>query len=155
MKITAQEEYGLRCLLQLARLTEKNSLASLNDIAASEKITPDYAAKLLMILRQANLAESVRGKSGGYRLARPPEKIYLDEVICVLSGEMFESNSCSQFPGNDLKCVHISCCSIRSVWLSISQLLINLLKQVTLKDLLEEKEEVITKLIKSKLALSS
>jgi len=155
MKITAQEEYGLRCLLQLARLTANSDLASLHDIAKAEKITPDYTAKLLMVLRQANLVESVRGKSGGYRLARTSEKIYLDEVIRALSGEFFETNSCNQFPGNEAKCVHISCCSIRSVWMSISGVLFKLLKQVTLKDLLETKEDAITKFIRDKLPASA
>lgn len=152
MKITSQEEYGLRCLLQIARLTEKNELAALEDIAGAEHISTDYAAKLLTVLRQANLVNSVRGKNGGYKLSRPPEKINLDEVIKYLSGELFETNSCQQFPGNDLQCIHISCCSIRSVWLSISQILFSILKKVTLKDLLE-KEDILTKYLRKELSL--
>lgn len=153
MKITSQEEYGLRCLLQVASLTLKNELASLEDIAKAEHITTDYAAKLLTVLRQTKLIESVRGKSGGYKLSRPPEKIYLDEVIRALSGELFESQSCQQFPGNDSKCIHISCCSIRSVWLSISHILFGLLKRVSLFDLLS-KEDILTKQLKKELALT-
>ena len=153
MKITSQEEYGLRCLLQVAQLTVKDDLASLEDIAASEHITTDYAAKLLSILRQVNLVESVRGKSGGYKLTRSPEKIYLDEVIRSLSGELFETNSCQQFPGNDSKCVHISCCSIRSVWFSISHILFSILKQITIKDLME-KEDILTKYLKKELVFN-
>ena len=153
MKITAQEEYGLRCLLQVARLTIKDELASLEDIARNEHITTDYAAKLLTILRRANLIESVRGKSGGYRLKQSPEKIYLDEVIKNLSGELFETTSCNQFPGNDSKCVHISCCSIRSVWFSISHILFNLLSQITLKDLLGN-EDLLSKYLKKQLVVN-
>ena len=153
MKITAQEEYGLRCLLQVAVLTAKNELASLDDIANAEHITSDYAAKLLAVLRQVNLIESVRGKNGGYKLSRPPEKIYLDEVIRSLSGELFETESCGQFTGNDSKCIHISCCSIRSVWLSISHILFSMLKRVSLADLLS-KEDVLTKYLKKELAIT-
>ncbi len=153
MKITAQEEYGLRCLLQVAQLTLKEELASLEGIAKAEHITSDYAAKLLMSLRQANLVESVRGKSGGYRLSRPADKIFLDEVIRSLSGELFETESCGQFTGNDSKCIHISCCSIRSVWLSVSHILFSLLKRVSLSDLLS-KEDVLTKYLKKELALT-
>lgn len=154
MKITSQEEYGLRCLLQVAILTMKNDLASLEDIAKNEHMTTDYAAKLLGILRQTNLVESVRGKSGGYRLSKKPEEITLDPVIKSLSGgELFESNSCEQFTGNDEKCVHIDCCSIRSVWFSVSHVLFGLLKQVTLKDLLE-KEDLLSKYLKKELILN-
>ena len=151
MKITAQEEYGLRCLLQVAQLTLKDNLTSLEDIAKAEHITTDYAAKLLSLLRQANFIESVRGKAGGYKLAKTPENIYLDEVIRSLSGELFESQSCQQFPGNDSKCIHISCCSIRSVWMSISQVLFGMLKRISLKDLLE-KEDFLTKSLKKEFA---
>ena len=153
MKITAQEEYGLRCLLQVAQLTMKDELTSLEDIASAEHITPDYAAKLLSALRQGDFIESVRGKSGGYKLKRTPDKIYLDEVIRFLSGELFESQSCQQFSGNDLKCIHINCCSIRSVWLSMSHILFGILKQITLKDLLT-KEDVLTKYLKKELVIS-
>ena len=152
MKITAQEEYGLRCLLQVAQLTAKDELASLEDIAKAEHITTDYAAKLLTSLRQTNFVESVRGKSGGYKLTRMPENIYLDDVIRSLSGELFETESCQQFPGNDSKCIHISCCSIRSVWMSMSQILFSLLKRISLKDLLE-KEDILTKYLKKEIAL--
>ena len=153
MKITAQEEYGLRCLLQVAVLTAKNELASLDDIANAEHITSDYAAKLLTVLRQVNLIESVRGKNGGYKLSRLPEKIYLDEVIRSLSGELFETESCGQFTGNDSKCIHVSCCSIRSVWLSISHILFSMLKRVSLADLLS-KEDILTKHLKKELAIT-
>lgn len=153
MKITSQEEYGLRCLLQVAQLTKKDELASLDDIAKAEHITSDYAAKLLSLLRQANFIESVRGKSGGYKLTRPAEKISLDEVIRSLSGRLFETDSCEQFPGNDSKCIHINCCSIRSVWLSLSHIVFNILKQITLKDLLE-KEDLLSKYLKKELVLN-
>ena len=152
MKITAQEEYGLRCLLQIAYITLKKELASLEEIAEAEKITSDYAAKLLSVLRQKNLVLSVRGKTGGYKLVKQAENIYLDEVIRALSGELFDSHSCSQFTGNEQQCVHISCCSIRSVWFSVSNILFGMLKQVSLKDLLE-KEDILTKYLKKQLAL--
>ena len=153
MKVTSQEEYGLRCLLQVAILTQNGELASLENIAKAEKISTDYSAKLLSVLREADLVQSVRGKSGGYKLTRTAEKISLDEVIRSLSGELFETQSCQQFPGNEMKCVHISCCSIRPIWLSISQIMFNVLKQITLKDLLE-KEDILTKYLKKELVLS-
>ena len=73
MKISAQEEYGLRCLLQLAQSGDKGS-ATLPEIAAAEGLSVPYAAKLLSVLRQAGLIESVRGRSGGYRLATRSRK---------------------------------------------------------------------------------
>lgn len=153
MKITAQEEYGLRCLVQVAKQSGDGKLVSLENVASAEHITTDYAAKILMVLRQANLIESVRGKSGGYRLAKSPTEINLEEVIKSLSGELFESASCEQFSGKDEECIHVSCCSIRSVWLSMSHIVFNVLRQITLQNLLDD-EDVLTKYIKKEITLS-
>ncbi len=71
MKITSQEEYGLRCLLRLAEAGTGKSL-TIPEIAAAEGLSSPYVAKLLAVLRQAGLIDSVRGCQGGYRLARPP-----------------------------------------------------------------------------------
>src|SRR5262249_40415094 len=64
MKITAQEEYGLRCLLRLAKAAEGQSL-TLPEVATAEGLSVPYAAKLLSVLRHAGLIESVRRRSGG------------------------------------------------------------------------------------------
>ena len=75
MKITAQEEYGLRCLLRLARVEPDQPPLTIPEIAADEKLSVPNVAKLLSVLRQAGLIESVRGRTGGYRLARPPADV--------------------------------------------------------------------------------
>src|SRR5262249_9079445 len=92
MKITAQEEYGLRCLLRLAGATEGQSL-TLPEVAAAEGLSVPYAAKLLAVLRQAGIIESVRGRLGGYRLARPPKQIGLGSLLLVLGEPLFEEPS--------------------------------------------------------------
>src|SRR2546429_1982436 len=74
MKITAQEEYGLRCLLKAAQTPAGGSL-TLHEIAAAEGLSVPYAAKLLSVLRQAGFLESVRGRLGGYKPAPPPPRI--------------------------------------------------------------------------------
>jgi DNA-binding IscR family transcriptional regulator len=52
MKITSQEEYGLRCLMRLARAEDGRSL-TIPEIAADEGLSFPYVAKLLAVLRQA------------------------------------------------------------------------------------------------------
>ena len=72
MKLSSSEEYGLRCLLQLARQTPGSSL-TIPEISQAEGITHHNVAKLLRILRQGGLVESARGQQGGYALAKPPD----------------------------------------------------------------------------------
>ena len=84
MKITAQEEYGLRCLLRLAR-TGVGQPLTIPEIAAAEKLSVPHVAKLLSVLRQAGWIESVRGRTGGYYLARSPADIHLGAVMLALA----------------------------------------------------------------------
>ena len=84
MKLSSQEEYGLRCLLQLARQPDR-SLA-IPEIGLAEGISAHNVAKLLRILRQGSIVESERGQHGGYTLARPSHEITVGEVLAVLGG---------------------------------------------------------------------
>ena len=80
MKITAQEEYGLRCLLRLARAGSNESL-TIPEIATAEALSVPYVAKLLAVLRTGGLVESVRGRSGGFRLLGVPAEVGLVRVV--------------------------------------------------------------------------
>ena len=135
MRFTAQEEYGLRCLLQMARHEEEGGMA-IPEIAKREGITTAYVGKLMRVLREAGMVESTRGQKGGYRLAKPAERISLSEILVSLGGEFYPKDHCNRYPGNEHVCVHNSDCSIRSAWMNLDILLDRILGRVMLKDLL-------------------
>lgn len=134
MKITAQEEYGLRCLLQLARHHGPDTL-TVAVIAEREGLSVPYVGKIMSALRQARLVESVRGRGGGYALTRPPEKITVIEALRGLGSQFFSGGFCETHPGASETCVHIGDCSIRSMWGILGQLVDRVLGQTTLADL--------------------
>lgn len=119
MKITAQEEYGLRCIMQLAR-EEGDAVVMVRDIAEREGLSVAYVEKLLWLLSRGGISESVRGPRGGYRLARPCTEISIGEVMRVLGGIPSKDEICAQFTGNQETCVHQSDCGLRPVWVSIT-----------------------------------
>ena len=133
MKISAQEEYGLRCLLQLAHLRGGEFL-TLSQIAEREGISAANAGKLLWILNKAGLVTSIRGTKGGYRLARPASEIRLSEVIKVLDEDTVEGH-CKSYTGVLDVCVHTSDCGIRPVILGLHEIVQNALSEVTLAQL--------------------
>ena len=141
MKITAQEEYGLRCLLKVAQAQDGNSL-TLHEIAAAEGLSVPYAAKLLSVLRQAGFLDSVRGRSGGYRLALPPQQIGLGSLLLTLGDPLFdEPGYCERHAGTAEGvngCVHNNDCSLRSLWQTLEQWMRHSLDQVTLADLMQK-----------------
>lgn len=152
MKITAQEEYGLRCLLQVARAPEGESL-TIPEVAAAEGLSVPYVAKLLSVLRQAGMIESVRGRSGGYRLARSPEQIGLGSLLLTLGEPLFdEPDYCEKHAGVGDSCVHHGACSLRALWGTLEQWIRHSLDQVTLADLLRS-EGHIADLVRTRLAL--
>src|SRR4051794_21206060 len=98
MKFSAQEEYGLRCLLQIARLGEGGSM-TIPEISRVEGLTPTHVAKLTMILRKEGFIRSTRGHGGGYTLARAPEQIAVGEVLAALGGKLYDEEFCNRHAG--------------------------------------------------------
>lgn len=140
MKISAQEEYGLRCLLQLAPLRDEESL-TLGQIAEREGISPANAGKLLWILNKAGLVRSLRGTKGGYRLARPAAEIRLSEVIRVLDEDEVNRH-CQSYTGVLDACVHTVDCGIRPVIVGLHEAVQNALSGITLAQLIGTEEKV-------------
>ncbi|HET6892471.1 MAG TPA: Rrf2 family transcriptional regulator [Pyrinomonadaceae bacterium] len=135
MKISAQEEYGLRCLLQLARADLSGQTLTLAQIARREGISVANAGKLMWILTKAGLVQSQRGTKGGYYLARPASEIRLNQVIRVLDGERVDTH-CKTYTGVLDACVHTGDCGIRPVILELHQIVDNALSEITLSQLL-------------------
>ena len=140
MKVSAQEEYGLRCLVQLAHLRAGESL-TLSQIARREGISVANAGKLLWILNKAGLVHSTRGTRGGYQLARPASEIRLSEIIKVLDADEVKEH-CKSYTGVLDVCVHTSDCGIRPVILGLHEIVQNALSEVTLAQLVGTEAKV-------------
>ncbi len=134
MQLLAQEEYGLRCLLELARHRGPEPL-TIHEIARAEGLSADYAAKLMRELRRGGLVESTRGAAGGYRLARASAEISVWDAIQVLGGGLFPEAFCACHPGQRRDCVHERDCSIRAVWRLVDHTVRELLSGINLADL--------------------
>ncbi|MBD3167995.1 MAG: Rrf2 family transcriptional regulator [candidate division Zixibacteria bacterium] len=136
MKITALEEYGLRCMLLLAR--KKNSKpVTLPEVSANENITIPYAGKLLMVLKNAELVESVRGRNGGYVLSRPAGEISLRDIFEALGEPVGSSSHCLRHTGNGEFCVHSDDCEIKGIWQAFGEYFREVTDRVSLADLAE------------------
>lgn len=140
MKISAQEEYGLRCLVQLATLDESESL-TLNQIAEREGISVANAGKLMWLLNKAGFVSATRGTKGGYTLARPAREIHLNEIIRVLDEDVL-SKHCESYTGILEVCVHKGDCGIRPVIVGLHEIVENALSQITLAQLVGSEASV-------------
>jgi Rrf2 family protein len=140
MKISAQEEYGLRCLVQLATLPDGESL-TLPQIAEREGISTANAGKLMWLLNKAGFVQSTRGTKGGYCLARPAAEIRLSEIIKVLDEDIRRTH-CESYTGVLDSCVHKGGCGIRPVIVGLHEIVENALSQITLAQLVGDERSV-------------
>ncbi len=140
MKVSAQEEYGLRCLLQLAQLGEGEFL-TLSQIGEREGISVANAGKLLWILNKAGLVSSIRGMKGGYLLARPASEILLSDVIKVLDEDVLAGH-CKSYTGVLDSCIHTGDCGIRPVIVGLHEVVQQALSGITLAQLIGTEEKV-------------
>jgi Rrf2 family protein len=143
MKITAQEEYGLRCLLQVAKA---EASITISEICKNEGISSANVAKMMSLLRRGGFVRSIRGQVGGYELARKPSEIAIGEVLAYLGGRLFEPGFCLTHSGGDEECTHNSDCSVRSVWMRIQLAVDHALGRISVEDLLIGSEQELIRL---------
>lgn len=144
MKITAQEEYGLRILIRIARDEAGMSIPQLSE---AEGISSHYVAKLTRVLRMAGFINSTPGYKGGYVLAKDAGDIVINDVLKALGGVVFDPGFCGQHTGSMRLCTNSVDCSARSLWQMVQFVLDRLLNSVTLKDLVSNKEEDSSKVL--------
>lgn len=134
MRISAVEEYGLRCLLALASKGPGEQL-SIAEIAQMEGLSVPYASKLLSILRRAGLVSAVRGRSGGFAITRPLDQITLYEVLTSLGGPLIDPRHCEKHTGVRDECIHLNNCSVHDVLGGLAGYVQQFLTSTTLRDL--------------------
>ena len=135
MKFSAQEEYGLRCLIQIAHRGPDGSM-TIPEISSIEGLSATHVAKLMMILRKGGFITSTRGQSGGYTLARPADQIPVEDVLAELGGKLYDAEFCGKHTGQLEICRHNVDCGVRSLWNTIQSAVDNVLRGLTIADMM-------------------
>ncbi len=146
MKFSTQEEYGLRCLLRVAREKADKGL-TIPEISKAEGITTHNTAKILRALRLGGFLASSRGQIGGYTLSRNADKILVKDVLDFLGGKLFDDEFCNDHSGSESICTHSIDCSIRSLWQMLQSAVDGVLRNMTIKDLISSDDAMIPQII--------
>jgi Rrf2 family protein len=133
MKVSAIEEYGLRCMVLLAK--NSGGPLTLPEISAKEGLSLSYSGKLLMLLKNARLVKSVRGRQGGYMLAKPAEEFALKQIFDALGTPLYSPKHCERYKGDLENCIHTRDCTVRGMWKGFSKMIDTVLGKLTLADL--------------------
>ncbi|MBV4360067.1 RrF2 family transcriptional regulator [Pinibacter aurantiacus] len=140
MKITAQEEYGLRILIRIAGCKDAAGI-SIPQLSESEGLSSHYVAKLARVLRMGGFIKSTPGNKGGYLLAKSAKDIVIKDVLTVLGGEIFDKEFCGLHTGAMRLCTNSVDCSARSLWQMVQFVVNQLLVRITLHDLVSNETE--------------
>lgn len=87
MKLSTKGRYAMIALADLVRHAE-GGLVSLAEVAERQDMSQTYLEQLFLKLRRAEIVDSVRGPGGGYRLARPADKIRVSEILAAVDESM-------------------------------------------------------------------
>lgn len=136
MKFSALEEYGIRCLIRIAKFYHVEKSLTIPEISNAEGISQHNAGKILRALRLGGFLESSRGQIGGYTLSRPPEDILIQDVLTALGGKLYDDSFCKEHKGVFDLCTNSIDCSVRSLWRIIQDAIDASISRMTLKDLL-------------------
>jgi Rrf2 family transcriptional regulator, iron-sulfur cluster assembly transcription factor len=157
MKITAQEEYGLRILIRIAACKSEEGM-SIPQLSEAEGLSSHYIAKLTRILRMEGFINSTPGYKGGYVLAVSSKEIKIKKVLEALGGALYDKEFCATHAGALRLCTNSVDCSSRSLWKMIQFTVDQLLEKVTLHDLANkenESEKILQNILEANLVSSA
>ncbi len=132
MKLSVKSDYAARAVLGLARHFSDGVALRVEDLATEQGIPANYLVQILIELKAQGIARSVRGKEGGYLLARPATEITLGDVLRAVHGAVFDTPAL-----NDPHCPP----ELRRAWKKIQQAAEAAADGITFQQLLDEGSE--------------
>ena len=138
MKISKRGEYGLRAMIDLGIAHELGrDLVQLSELAENEKIPVKFLEQILLALKQGGFLDSVRGKYGGYRLARPAKDIFTGQIVRFLDGPIAPISCVSQSAYGRCSCPDEAHCGLRMLMLDVRNAIANVVDRYTLANIVE------------------
>jgi Rrf2 family protein len=91
LKLSVKSDYAVRAVLGLSRQYHTGIAMKAEELAGENGIPGNYLVQILIELKSRHIVKSVRGKEGGYLLARPPAEITFGDVLRCVHGRVFDS----------------------------------------------------------------
>ena len=130
MKITSRGRYALRVMIDIAR-QKSDDFIKLNDVAARQRISEKYLESIIASLTKAGLLVGVRGKGGGYKMAKAPEEYTVGSILKITEGSL-SPVSCLECNN---ACESAAECATLPLWKGLDKVIDDYLESVTIADL--------------------
>ncbi len=139
MRLTRQTNYAIRIMMYCA--ANSGRLSRIPEIASAYSVSELFLFKILQPLVEHGLVETVRGRNGGVRLARPADQVTLFDVVRVTE-ESFAMAECFENDGTD--CPLVDACTLNGALREALNAFFAVLSRYTIDDLVRERPDVRT-----------
>ena len=133
MMVSTKGRYALTVMVDLAK-NEDGGYVSLSDIAERENLSMKYLESIISILNKGGMLLSLRGKNGGYKLAREPKDYNINEILLLTEGTLAPVGCIMQ---DGVHCDKAATCSTLPLWAGLDGVIENYLSNITLQDIIE------------------
>ena len=127
-----KSDYAARAVLGLARHYPSGTVVRVEALASEQSVPANYLIQILIELKAKGIAKSVRGKEGGYLLARSPSEITLGDVLRAVHGEIFDAPALE-----NANCAP----ELRRAWKQLKSAIDSAADSITFQHLLDEGSE--------------
>lgn len=132
MMVSTKGRYALTVMVDLAK-NAVDGYVSLADIAERENLSMKYLESIISMLNKGGMLESLRGKNGGYKLARDPSEYTVNEILLLTEGTLAPVNCIMQ---EGVECEKAATCSTLPLWAGLDGVIENYLSGITLEDVM-------------------
>lgn len=138
MRLTKRGEYALRTLIRLGIAErQEEGVISVSSLAEQEHLPFKFLEAILFELRTAGYVESMRGKYGGTRLAKPMKSIKMGEIVRLIDGKLAPIGCASETEYEKCTCPDETHCGLRMLMIDVRNAIANILDRYTLEDVVE------------------
>jgi len=141
MQLSTKGRYAVRAMFDLS-FYSKGEPVPLSRISEREEISLHYLEQLFNKLRKGGVVESVRGPSGGFKLARKASDISVEEIIRIVEGPILPV-ACIEHKKKDSICHRADKCVTHILWKKLGNKITEFLSSITLQDLVDEATEIL------------
>jgi Rrf2 family protein len=132
MRLSTKGRYAARAMLELA-IHYAGGPVRLNEIAGRQEISVRYLEQMMTMLVASGLVNSMKGKRGGFSLAKPPDQIRLSEVVQAVEGSLAPV-ACVD---DASVCRRIDLCVTHEIWARLKDVMLEMLSSITLEDMVK------------------
>ena len=135
--ISTRGRYALRVMIDIAENSNGNFIC-LDEIAKRQEISEKYLESILVILTRNNLLTGLRGKGGGYKLAKSPKSYTIESILRLTEGSLAPV-ACLKESAEP--CKKQSNCKTLPLWKGLNKAITDYLESVTLADIIETSDK--------------